>query len=92
MGASNHKNTPHQWYGEYDYSSNTQGQNALPSIALHKGGHPLWRSGCGYLIASLHSSSANQLPILAALHARFPTLFGIIIHDILINVNREFSR
>ena len=22
-----------------------------PSIAFHKGGSPLWRSGCGYLIA-----------------------------------------
>ncbi len=36
-------------------------------------------------------SSARQLPILAALHARFPTLFGIIIHDIPQKVNRFFQ-
>ncbi len=37
-------------------------------------------SGCGDLIADKRPSSARQLPILAALHARFPTLFGVIIH------------
>ncbi len=36
-------------------------------------------------------SSARQLPILAALHARFPTLFASIIHNISENVNRFFS-
>ena len=36
-------------------------------------------------------SSARQLPILAALHARFPTLFGIIIHDKKANVNAFLS-
>jgi len=35
-------------------------------------------------------SSARQLPILAALHARFPTLFQIIIHDIPKKVNSNF--
>ena len=43
---------------------------------LHKGGYPLWRSGCGYPIADKRPSSAIQLPILAALHAGFPTLFA----------------
>ncbi len=32
-------------------------------------------SGCGDLIADTGPSSATQLPILAALHARSPTLF-----------------
>ena len=34
-------------------------------------------------------SSVTQLPILTALHARFPTLFGIIIHQPYKKVNRE---
>ena len=37
-------------------------------------------SGCEILIAAKMPSSARQLPILAALHARASTLFGIIIH------------
>ena len=32
-------------------------------------------------------SSVTQLPILTALHARFPTLFAVIIHDSYKNVN-----
>jgi hypothetical protein len=32
-------------------------------------------------------SSARQLPILAALHARSPTLFAVIIHELGANVN-----
>ena len=35
-------------------------------------------------------SSVTQLPILTALHARFPTLFGLIIHHLTENVNRIF--
>ena len=35
-------------------------------------------------------SSVTQLPILTALHARFPTLFGSIIHHLTENVNRIF--
>ena len=38
-------------------------------------------SGCEILIAAKMPSSARQLPILAALHARFSTLFGHIIHQ-----------
>ena len=37
-------------------------------------------------------SSATQLPILAALHAGFPTLFPHIIHDGLENVNTHFGK
>ena len=37
-------------------------------------------SGCEILIAAILPSSARQLPILAALHARASTLFGHIIH------------
>ncbi len=37
-------------------------------------------SGCEILIAANLPSSARQLPILAALHARASTLFGHIIH------------
>ena len=33
--------------------------------------NPIWRSGCGYLIADGSPSSVTQLPILTALHARF---------------------
>ena len=39
--------------------------------------NPLWRSGCGYLIADKSPSSVTQLPILTALHARKPTLLGL---------------
>ena len=35
-------------------------------------------------------SSARQLPILAALHAGFPTLFGCIIHEKEEKVNTQF--
>ena len=38
-------------------------------------------SGCEILIAAKLPSSARQLPILAALHARASTLFGHIIHQ-----------
>lgn len=38
-------------------------------------------SGCEILIAGFLPSSARQLPILAALHARASTLFGHIIHQ-----------
>ena len=37
-------------------------------------------SGCESLIAGKIPSSARQLPILAALHAKVSTLFGHIIH------------
>ncbi len=37
-----------------------------------------------------HPSSARQLPILAALHARFPTLFILIIQENTKNVNPQF--
>ena len=36
-------------------------------------------------------SSVTQLPILTALHARSPTLFGVIIHHVFVNVN-TFSK
>jgi len=36
-------------------------------------------------------SSVTQLPILTALHARCPTLFVCIIHDVSIKVNRFFA-
>ena len=35
-------------------------------------------------------SSVTQLPILTALHARFPTLFEAIIHHLSKKVNRYF--
>ena len=37
-------------------------------------------------------SSVRQLPILTALHARFPTLFGDIIHQHLEKVNGFFRK
>ena len=40
---------------------------------------------------SLTPSSATQLPITAALHARFPTLFPDIIHEIHRIVNSFFT-
>ncbi len=49
-------------------------------------------SGCGYLIADISPSSATQLPILAALHARFPTLFVRIIQHKRENVNMFFEK
>ena len=39
----------------------------------------------------INPSSARQLPILAALHAGFPTLFASIIHDKEEKVNTQFS-
>ena len=39
----------------------------------------------------VNPSSARQLPILAALHAGFPTLFASIIHDKEEKVNTQFS-
>ncbi len=44
-------------------------------------------SGCGNPIADQGPSSVTQLPILTALHARYPTLFLLIIHDPDPNVN-----
>lgn len=44
-------------------------------------------SGCESPIAAKMPSSARQLPILAALHAELPTLFGPIIHHKRKNVN-----
>ena len=38
-------------------------------------------SGCGIPHRGQCPSSARQLPILAALHARSPTLFGLIIQQ-----------
>ena len=38
----------------------------------------------------INPSSARQLPILAALHAGFPTLFGCIIHEKEEKVNTQF--
>ena len=49
-------------------------------------------SGCGYPIADTNPSSATQLPILTALHARFPTLFVHIIHEVLEKVNSFFRK
>ena len=48
-------------------------------------------SGCEILIAAKLPSSARQLPILAALHARASTLFGHIIHHGEKKVNRFFK-
>ena len=39
----------------------------------------------------INPSSARQLPILAALHAGFPTLFASIIHDKEEKVNTQFA-
>ena len=39
----------------------------------------------------INPSSARQLPILAALHAGFPTLFGCIIHEKEEKVNTQFA-
>ena len=47
-------------------------------------------SGCEILIAAKMPSSARQLPILAALHARASTLFGPIIHHNGEKVNSYF--
>lgn len=49
-------------------------------------------SGCEILIAGLLPSSARQLPILAALHARASTLFGPIIHHEEQKVNTFFEK
>ena len=48
-------------------------------------------SGCEILIAAKMPSSARQLPILAALHARASTLFGHIIHQSGEKVNSFFK-
>ena len=48
-------------------------------------------SGCEILIAAKLPSSARQLPILAALHARASTLFGPIIHQEEQKVNSFFE-
>ena len=48
-------------------------------------------SGCEILIAAKLPSSARQLPILAALHARASTLFGHIIHQSGEKVNSFFK-
>ena len=48
-------------------------------------------SGCEILIAAKLPSSARQLPILAALHARASTLFGHIIHHGRRKVNTFFE-
>ena len=55
------------------------------------GGDPILGSGCGSLIADKSPSSATQLPIPAALHARFPTLFVDMIHEKNENVNPFFQ-
>ena len=39
----------------------------------------------------INPSSARQLPILAALHAGFPTLFASIIHEKEEKVNTQFA-
>ena len=49
-------------------------------------------SGCGSLIADKNPSSATQLPILAALHARSPTLFVPIIQYLYKKVNPQFAK
>ena len=49
-------------------------------------------SGCESLIAAHLPSSARQLPILAALHARFSTLFAPIIHQGRKKVNTFFEK
>ena len=49
-------------------------------------------SGCEILIAAKLPSSARQLPILAALHARASTLFGHIIHHGEQKVNRFLKK
>ena len=49
-------------------------------------------SGCGNLIAEKNPSSVTELPILTALHARFPTLFPLIIHDKWKKVNTQFGK
>ena len=46
-------------------------------------------SGCRSSIAGTRPSSAVQLPITATLYAEHLTLFGIIIHHLAANVNRE---
>ena len=48
-------------------------------------------SGCGIPHRGQSPSSARQLPILAALHARSPTLFGLIIHHMAEKVNTLFD-
>jgi len=65
------------------------GHITQPSIAFHKGSFQyvqrvrIPHRGQG-------PSSVTQLPILTALHARFPTLFVIIIHEIPAKVNPLF--
>jgi len=49
-------------------------------------------SGCGSLIADENPSSVTQLPILTALHARFPTLFVPIIQYLYEKVNPQFAK
>ena len=62
------------------------------SIASHIRSVSYMGSGCGSLIADTGPSSVTQLPILTALHARSPTLFGIIIQYLMANVNPQFTK
>ena len=47
----------------------------------------IMRSGCGLPHRGQGPSSVTQLPILTALHARSPTLFFLIIHELVKKVN-----
>ena len=50
----------------------------------------IMRSGCGSPHRGQGPSSVTQLPILTALHARSPTLFMLIIHEVSGKVNPPF--
>ena len=57
---------------------------------LHKGGNPNMAQRVRRSHRGHSPSSVRQLPILTALHARYPTLFFLIIHDKVIKVNPLF--
>ncbi len=60
---------------------------------LHKGGDPIYgAAGADTPSRAEGPSSVTQLPILTALHARFPTLFTEIIHDKWGKVNSFFKK
>ena len=69
----------------------TRPTNCPTEYRSHKGEDPLWAAGAKSSSRKKFPSSARQLPILAALHARASTLFGPIIHQEEQKVNRFFE-
>ena len=79
------RNDFHQWDKG---NAKLAGLFTQPSIAFHKGSfHYVQRVRIPHRGQS--PSSVTQLPILPALHARIPTLFFLIIHDMAEKVNPQ---